>query len=247
MKSLFSSRAKQADTFTEDVLVHLDPLYAIALRMTRNPEEAEDLVQDTFIKASRSREQFTQGTNLKAWLARILTNTFINRYRRSGLEKTVFENAESETTAAEGWFSAASMRHLRQPEEVALAPIVETEIARALDSLPNDYRLAVILCDIQEFSYEEIAQIMGTPIGTVMSRLHRGRKLLQKSLYDHAVSLGIVSPQREAPSDANATVSKTGTKASSRSNARPDARANDSEEKPVASLASYRARKRGAA
>ena len=227
MKSLFSSRAKQADTFTEDVLAHLDALYAIALRMTRNPEEAEDLVQDTFIKASRSREQFAPGTNLKAWLARILTNTFINRYRRSGLEKTVFENAEAESTAAEGWFSAASMRQLRNPEEVALAPLVETEIARALSSLPNDYRLAVILCDIQEFSYEEIAQIMGTPIGTVMSRLHRGRKLLQKSLFDHAVSLGIVSPQKEM---ANGTSASDAT-----------------QEKPVASLASYRARKRGAA
>lgn len=229
MKSLFSSRAslraKAADTFTEEVLAHLDSLYAIALRLTRNPDEAEDLVQDTFIKASRSREQFAPGTNLKAWLARILTNTFINRYRRSGLEKTVFENAESEATTAEGWFSAASMRQLRDPEEVALAPIIESEIARALDALPNDYRLAVILCDVQEFSYEEIAHIMGTPIGTVMSRLHRGRKLLQKSLYDHAVSLGIVKEGANGAASASEKAS----------------------EKPVASLASYRARKRGAA
>ncbi len=219
MKSLFSSRAKTSDTFTEAVLTHLDALYAIAMRLTRNPEEAEDLVQDTFIKASRSREQFTPGTNLKAWLARILTNTFINRYRRAGLAKSVFESAETDTTTAEGWFSAASMRQLREADEIALAPIVETEIARALDALPADYRLAVILCDVQEFSYEEIANIMGTPIGTVMSRLHRGRKLLQKSLYDHAVALGIVKTANTPASD----------------------------ERPIANLASYRDRKRGAA
>jgi RNA polymerase sigma-70 factor (ECF subfamily) len=223
MPSFFSSRAKETDTFTEAVLTHLDALYAIAMRLTRSPQEAEDLVQDTFIKASRSREQFTPGTNLKAWLARILTNTFINRYRREGLAKSVFDGAEADATAAEGWFSAASMRQLREAEEVAHAPIIEAEIARALDSLPHDYRLAVILCDVQEFSYEEIAHIMGTPIGTVMSRLHRGRKLLQKSLYHHAVALGIVKDADDQ---------------------------GPSEERPVASLASYRARvrqKRGAA
>jgi RNA polymerase sigma-70 factor (ECF subfamily) len=227
MKSLFSARAKVSDPFTEGFLSHLDALYAIALRLTRSPEEAEDLVQDTFIKASRSRDQFTPGTNLKAWLARILTNTFINRYRRAGLAKSVFEGAEADSTMAEAWFGAASMRQLRDADEVALAPIVETEIARALDALPHEYRLAVILCDVQEFSYEEIATIMGTPIGTVMSRLHRARKLLQKSLYDHAVALGIV---------------KTAT---------PEITAGVREKQPVTSLASYRARqarkKRGAA
>lgn len=182
---------KEVDTFAEDAVSHLDALYGVACKLTRNPSEAEDLVQDTLLKAMRAREQFHAGTNLKAWLFRILTNTFINKYRRGGLERSVLEGPDADPLV-DGWVSASTMRQLRDPEQSALMPIVEGEIQKALDELPPDFKIAVILCDVEEFSYEEIAQIMGCPIGTVMSRLHRGRKLLQRSLYNHALALGIV-------------------------------------------------------
>jgi RNA polymerase sigma-70 factor (ECF subfamily) len=139
----------------------------------------------------RAREQFNAGTNLKAWMFRILTNTFINKYRRGGLEKSVLEGPDADPLA-DGWVSASTMRQLRDPEQIALRPIVEGEVKKALDALPAEFKLAVVLCDVEEFSYEEIADIMQCPIGTVMSRLHRGRKLLQKSLYSHALAMGIV-------------------------------------------------------
>jgi RNA polymerase sigma-70 factor (ECF subfamily) len=194
-----------ADAFAQEAVGHLDSLYAVACKLTRNPAEAEDLVQDTLLKAMRAREQFHAGTNLKAWLFRILTNTFINKYRRGGLERAVLEGPDADPLV-DGWVSAATMRQLRDPEQAALMPIVEGEVQRALDALPTEFKIAVILCDVQEFSYEEIAQIMGCPIGTVMSRLHRGRKLLQRSLYNHALALGIVkgepvSERRDEPAD----------------------------------------------
>jgi RNA polymerase sigma-70 factor (ECF subfamily) len=182
---------KQVDSFAQDAVAHLDALYGVACKLTRNPSEAEDLVQDTLLKAMRARDQFHAGTNLKAWLFRILTNTFINKYRRGGLERSVLEGPDADPLV-DGWVSASTMRQLRDPEQGALMPIVEGEIQKALDELPADFKIAVILCDVEEFSYEEIAQIMGCPIGTVMSRLHRGRKLLQRSLYNHALALGIV-------------------------------------------------------
>lgn len=195
---LKSNAHTQADTFMEEVLGHSDGLYAVACRLTRNPSEAEDLVQDTMVKAMRGREQFSAGTNLKAWLYRILTNTFINTYRRGGLEKSVLDGPDADPLA-DGWVSVSTMRQLRDPEQVALLPIVESEVRKALDALPPEFRLAVILCDVEEFSYEEIAQMMSCPIGTVMSRLHRGRKLLQRSLHAHAVTMGIVKEVDEVP------------------------------------------------
>jgi RNA polymerase sigma-70 factor (ECF subfamily) len=179
------------DSFADEALTHLDAMYGVACKLTRNPTEAEDLVQDAFLKAMRARDQFHAGTNLKAWLFRILTNTFINKYRRGGLERSVLDGPDADPLA-DGWVSASTMRQLRDPETLALMPLVEQEIQRALDALPAEFRLAVVLCDVEEFSYEEIAQIMGCPIGTVMSRLHRGRKLLQRTLYNHALALGIV-------------------------------------------------------
>ena len=186
----FDSQAR-ADTFVDECMSHMDALYGVACRLTRNPTEAEDLVQDALVKAMRARDQFQAGTNLKAWLFRILTNTFINKYRRGGLERSVLEGPDADPLA-DGWVSASTMRQLRDPEQIALLPIVEGEVRKALDALPPEFRLAVVLCDVEEFSYEEIADIMGCPIGTVMSRLHRGRKLLQKSLYAHALAMGIV-------------------------------------------------------
>jgi RNA polymerase sigma-70 factor (ECF subfamily) len=174
----------------------MDAMYGVACRLTRNPTEAEDLVQDALVKAMRARDQFHAGTNLKAWMFRILTNTFINKYRRGGLERSVLDGPDADPLV-DGWVSASTMRQLRDPEQIALRPIVEGEVGRALDALPAEFKLAVVLCDVEEFSYEEIAEIMGCPIGTVMSRLHRGRKLLQKSLYSHALAMGIVKGEDE--------------------------------------------------
>lgn len=202
--------AKDTDSFAEEALTYMDAMYGVACRLTRNPTEAEDLVQDALVKAMRARHQFLVGTNLKAWLFRILTNTFINKYRRGGLEKTLLEGPDADPLA-DGWVSASTMRQLRDPEQIALLPIVEGEVRRALDALPQEFKLAVILCDVEEFSYEEIAEIMACPIGTVMSRLHRGRKLLQKALYSHALSMGIVKGEEtvggertSAPADLSA-------------------------------------------
>ncbi len=189
--SSVAEKKREIDSFAEEAVAHLDALYGVAGKLTRNPAEAEDLVQDTLLKAMRAKDQFHAGTNLKAWLFRILTNTFINKYRRGGLERSVLEGPDADPLV-DGWVSASTMRQLRDPEQAALMPTVEGEVQRALDALPAEFKIAVILCDVEEFSYEEIANIMGCPIGTVMSRLHRGRKLLQRSLYNHALALGIV-------------------------------------------------------
>ena len=173
--------SSEVDNFSTEAISHMDALYGVACRLTRNPTEAEDLVQDTMVKAMRARDQFHAGTNLKAWLFRILTNTFINKYRRGGLEKSLFEGPDADPLA-DGWVSASTMRQLRDPEQIALLPIIEGEVKKALDQLSPEFRLAVVLCDVEEFSYEEIAAIMGCPIGTVMSRLHRGRRALKKAL-----------------------------------------------------------------
>jgi RNA polymerase sigma-70 factor (ECF subfamily) len=209
--------SKEADSFAEECLAQVDAMYGVACRLTRNPNEAEDLVQDALVKAIRARHQFLVGTNLKAWLFRILTNTFINKYRRGGLERSLLDGPDADPLA-DGWVSASTMRQLRDPEQIALLPIIEGEVGRALDALPAEFKLAVILCDVEEFSYEEIAEIMGCPIGTVMSRLHRGRKLLQRSLYGHALAMGIVKGEESVGGEKNAP----------------------------ADLSSYRARKRGA-
>jgi RNA polymerase sigma-70 factor (ECF subfamily) len=217
-----SPRAPEQDTFSEEALTHLDAMYGVACRLTRNPTEAEDLVQDAFVKAMRARHQFHAGTNLKAWLFRILTNTFINKYRRGGLERSLFDGPDADPLA-DGWVSANTMRQLRDPEQVALLPMIEGEIRKALDALPDEFKLAVVLCDVEEFSYQEIADIMGCPIGTVMSRLHRGRKILQRTLYNHALAMGIVKGESN-PGDEQ-----------------------PSHPKAPADLAAYRAKKQGAA
>lgn len=182
----------ESDPFALEMLSHLDTLYTVAARMTRGSAEAEDLVQDTIVKAIRAKDQFEPGTNQKAWLLRILTNTFINRYRRGGLERDLFEGPDADPLA-DGWMGASTMRSIRDPETQALRPLIEAEVVRALDELPAEFRLAVVLSDIEELSYKEIAEVMGCPIGTVMSRLHRGRKLLQARLRDQAIDMGIVA------------------------------------------------------
>ena len=183
--------------FTELTMEHMPSLYTAALRMTRSPADAEDLVQDTYLKAYRAFETFQEGTNLKAWLYRILTNTFINSYRakKRRPEETDIDDVENLYLYRRlgGLEGAASGR---SAEEEVLDRFTETDIKEALESLPEQFRMAVLLGDVEGFSYKEIAEILDVPIGTVMSRLHRGRRALQKRLYDFGRQRGLV-PQPE--------------------------------------------------
>jgi len=182
-----------SDEFEVEALRHLDALYRTALRMTRSEADAEDLVQETYIRAFRFRDQFTLGTNMKAWLFRILTNTFINTYRR--------KTAQPEVTDLDGIDEFSLYRRMADdraassspdPEAELLKTVVDTEVTDALEELPERFRTTVLL-DVEGFSYKEIAEMLSIPIGTVMSRLHRGRKFLQKRLYDLARERGIAA------------------------------------------------------
>jgi RNA polymerase sigma-70 factor (ECF subfamily) len=176
--------------FTADALQYLDQLYAAALRMTRNPADAEDVVQETFAKAYASFHQFTPGTNLKAWLYRILTNTYINTYRKKQRQPQL-----SDGENVEDWQIARAASHtsggLKSAETVALENLPDSDVKEALQQLAPDFRLAVFLADVEGFAYKEIAEIMGTPIGTVMSRLNRGRTQLRRLLADYARDRGM--------------------------------------------------------
>ncbi|MFW5876655.1 MAG: sigma-70 family RNA polymerase sigma factor [Myxococcota bacterium] len=178
--------------FEREALEHLDVMYATALRLTRSANDAEDLVQDALLRAYRFWERFEAGTNLKAWLLKILTNTFINRYRRAKRERDLVEGSHAES-AGEGMMSRSAMRSLTHPGDAAQRRLLAREIETALGKLPEDYRMMVVLADVEELSYREIAEVIGCPIGTVMSRLHRARKLMQELLLGQAVDLGIVS------------------------------------------------------
>lgn len=178
--------------FEEQAIVYMDQLYAAAMRMTRNPADAADLVQETFMKAYSAWSSFTQGTNLKAWLYRILTNTYINIYRkkqREPFQGTIDELEDWQMGGAE----STTASHSRSAEAEAIDRMPASVVKDALQQLPEDFRLAVYFADVEGFAYQEIAEIMKTPIGTVMSRLHRGRRMLRELLADYAAERGIVA------------------------------------------------------
>ena len=177
--------------FESQALVFADSLYAAAMRMTKNPEDAADLVQDTFIKAYRAFDRFEQGTNIKAWLFRILTNTFITQYRKKQREGYTQALDDLEDWQV-GDASSLTQTTTRSAEADAIDRMPSGAVRTALANLPEDRRLVVYLADVEGFSYQEIADIMGTPTGTVMSRLHRGRKELREALSDYAKDIGLL-------------------------------------------------------
>jgi RNA polymerase sigma-70 factor, ECF subfamily len=177
--------------FERDVVPLLPGLYGAALRMTRNKADAEDLVQETYLRAYRGFAGFEEGTNLKAWLYRILTNSFINTYRKKQREPQIVEGPDD----IDDWYLYDRLggRNVEESaENEVLDAIPDADVKAALESLPENFRLAVLLADVEGFSYKEIAEIMDVPIGTVMSRLHRGRKALERALWDTARERGLV-------------------------------------------------------
>jgi RNA polymerase sigma-70 factor (ECF subfamily) len=180
-------------TFADQAMEFMPSLYSAALRMTRNPSDAEDLVQETYLKAYRAFHTFQEGTNLKAWLYRILTNTFINSYRskKRRPEQTEIDDVEDLYLYRRlGGLEAAAAG--RSAEEEVLDHFTDSEVKGALESLPDQFRIAVLLADVEGFAYKEIAEILDIPIGTVMSRLHRGRRALQKALFEFGMERGLV-------------------------------------------------------
>jgi RNA polymerase sigma-70 factor (ECF subfamily) len=175
------------ERFDRDVLPLLSTLYPAALRLTRNPSDAEDLLQETFLRAYRGFGGFTEGTNLKAWMYRILTNTYINSYRKKQREPvTVLEDEIPD------WYLYGSGSTEASAEEEVLKRVPDEDVKAALEALPEQFRMAVWLADVEGFHYKEIAEILDIPIGTVMSRLHRGRRALEKRLWESVRERGLV-------------------------------------------------------
>jgi len=186
------SVVQRKERFERDALQYTNQLYAAAMRYTKNPSDAEDLVQDTYAKAFVSFHQFEEGTNLKAWLYRILTTTFINNYRKDQRRPLQSNGGEVEDWQLHDAASHTSDQGKSAEDEV-LENIADVDIKKALADMPEEFRMAVYLADVEGFAYKEIAEIVGVPTGTVMSRLHRGRKLLRASLADYAKDRGFIS------------------------------------------------------
>ena len=195
---MLAQREKRAE-FERQALVHTDALFGAAYRLTRNARDAEDLVQDSLLRAYRFWDSFEQDSNCKAWLLRIVTNTFINEYQRKKRSREVLDAASAEQDATDGVLVHAEATDRQSPERTLVERSVSDDVQRALDGLPEDFRTAVVLCDVQGLSYKEIADIMQTPVGTVMSRLFRGRKLLAAALREFAIAEGYVKPSDAKP------------------------------------------------
>ncbi len=188
-------------TFAEQAMAYAPQLYAAALRMTRNQADAEDLVQETYLRAYRGFGSFTEGTNLRAWLFRILTNAYINTYRARQRRPQ-----ESDLDDVEDLYLYRRLGSLdtvlgnRSAEDTLMEMLTDDEVKQALEDLPENFRLPVLLADVEGFAYKEIAEMLDIPIGTVMSRLHRGRKAMQKALYEYATARGLAGARSAAPS-----------------------------------------------
>ena len=183
--------------FEAEALPHMGALFGTALRMTRSPADAEDLVQDTYFKALRAKEQFEPGSNCKAWLFRILTNTFINKYRRRVKEREILHGADKQT-AVWNFYRPDGRRAIIDPENALVDRFMSDEVQAALEALPVDYRTVITLSDVQGFSYKEVAEMAQIPVGTVMSRLHRGRRILQQKLFEFAKQEGVIRTEEGA-------------------------------------------------
>ena len=202
-------REKRSE-FEQQALVHFDALFGAAYRLTRNPRDAEDLVQDALLRAYRFWDSYQQDSNCKAWLLRIVTNTFINEYQRKKRHREVLDAANAEQDATDGVLVQASASDKQSPETALLERSVSDDVQRALEALPEDFRTAVVLCDVNGLSYKEIAEIMECPVGTVMSRLFRGRKLLATALREFAVAEGYVrEPKKIATTTNDSTADNT--------------------------------------
>jgi len=202
-----AGRAKREEeatrtAFKQEALPHMEALYGTALYMAREPALAEDLVQETYLKAFRFWHRYEKGTNCKAWLFRILTNTFINRNRRKKRPIVSIDASEQELSSA---LVAETSRYYDTPEADYLGKLFPEHVQRAIEELPENFRIPVVLADLHDFSYKEIADIMECPVGTVMSRLFRGRKRLQEALFDYALELGVIT--RSAARDDDGTIS----------------------------------------
>ncbi|MFW6074064.1 MAG: sigma-70 family RNA polymerase sigma factor [Chloroflexota bacterium] len=174
-----------------EALGYIDSLYRTALRMTRNPADAEDLVQEAYLRAFRSLHQFRQGTNLRAWIFRIMTNAFINEYRkRSRRPQSSSLDDLEEFYLYDHLVDSGVQPGDERPEDIVLSQITTEDVIEAIDELPEEFKNVVLLADVEEFTYREIAEILDIPVGTVMSRLYRARRKLQQNLYDYAVETG---------------------------------------------------------